>query len=215
MPKASTEFPPDEFDIVESSSPRSPHRAPRSLARRMLPFIAAIILGPLLAYVVVTAVTTGNLPGLGQDEPTPVTSGDTVTPSVPPNPDDEDEVSGEESPSTEDPETEDPETEDETAEEPDAEPDLATRVRILNSTSTAGLAGRAGDTLEEAGWTDVVTGNYSGTLPGSAVFYAEDDPVLEASARAVAEELGIETVELDAEIASEDPITVVLEADFE
>ena len=84
---------------------------------------------------------------------------------------------------------------------------------VLNSTSTGGLAGRARDTLEAAGWTNVATGNFSGTLPASTVFYAEDDDELEASARAVAEELGITNVELDAARAT-DPITVVLEADF-
>lgn len=214
MPKASVEYPEDEFDVVDSTRPRSPHRAPKSLARRIVPFVVAIILGPLLAYVIVTAISTGSLPGQGGDGTTSQTTGGTVTPSV--EPDDEDETGAtSEEPSPEETGSDDETTDDETtAEEPAAEPDLATRVMVLNSTSIAGLAGQGRDALEAAGWTDVATGNFSGTLPGSTVFYGEDDPVLEASARAVAEELGIEKVEFDAEQAS-DPITVVLEADFE
>ena len=216
MPKASSEFPPDEFDVVDPTSPRAPHRAPKSRLRRTLPFLAALILGPALAYVIVTAVTTGELPGQSRSTPTAQVSGDTITPTVSP---DHDEDPPSEDPSAEDPSAEESTdsetTEEPSSEEPEAEPDTSTRVLVLNSTQTAGLAGRGRDALAAAGWSDVVTGNYSGALPGSTVFYAEDDPVLEASARAVAEELGIETVELDAEIASEDPITVVLEADFE
>ena len=211
MPKASKEYPPDEFDVVEPAGPRSPHRAPKSLARRLLPFLAAIILGPLLAYVVVTAVTTGGLPGQTPAASTPP-AGDTVTPSV--SPEDEDETTSED-PTSEDPSTDEEPTETETTEdEPEAEPDQSTSVTVLNSTGTAGLAGRARDALVAAGWADVSTGNHSGALPGSTVYYGEDDPVLEASARAVAEELGIDRVELDPDEA-DDSITVVLEADFE
>lgn len=215
MPKASQEFPPDEFDAVVPSRPRSPHRAPKSRFRRSLPFIAAIILGPLLAYVVVSAITTGELPALRPSSSASQTQdGGTVTPTPEPDEDDEDDEDAQ-GPSAEEPgtETEDEPTDEETSEEPAADPDLSTRVLVLNSTQTAGLAGRARDNLAAAGWTAVSTGNHSGALPGSTVFYAEDDPVLLATARAVAEQLGIELVELDPEQATE-PITVVLERDF-
>jgi len=214
VPKASSSFPPDEFDVADSSSPRAPHRAPKSLARRLVPFLVAIVLGPLLAYVIVTAVTTGGLPGFGADSPTTIDSTGTVTPTPDPDPDDEDPATDPPSDETTGAEPTDEETTEEETEEPTAEPDLSTRVMVLNSTSTSGLAGRARDSLEAAGWTDVATGNYSGTLPGSTVYFAEDDPELEASAREVAAELGIDSVELDPELAT-DPITVVLEADFE
>jgi len=215
VPQASSQYPPDEFDLVDSSSPRSPHRAPKSLARRLVPFLAAIILGPLLAYFIVTAISTGDLPGMGGDGTTTQQNGDTVTPTVEPDDDDEDTSTDDEASPDDETTTDDETTPDDepTTEEPAVEPDLGTRVMVLNSTSTGGLAGRARDTLEAAGWTNVATGNFSGTLPASTVFYAEDDDELEASARAVAEELGITNVELDAARAT-DPITVVLEADF-
>lgn len=214
VPKATSSYPPDDFDVVDPTAPRSPHRAPKTLAQRLVPFIVAIILGPLLAYVVVTAVSTGELPG--QNGTTQDAAG-TVTPSIEPNLDDDDDAapSPDDTDTGTETETDEPtETETETEEpEPTADPDLATDVIILNSTGTSGLAGRARDVLRDVGWTSVVTGNYSGTLPGSTVFYAEDDDVLEASARAVAEELGIDRIELDADEATQ-PITVVLEGDY-
>jgi hypothetical protein len=95
---------------------------------------------------------------------------------------------------------------------PEVEPDLGTPVLVLNSTSVAGLASEAAADLEDAGWTAVSSGNYTGgTLAGSTVRYASAD--LEASARAVATELGIAAVELDDSDAG-DGIEVVLELDF-
>jgi hypothetical protein len=83
---------------------------------------------------------------------------------------------------------------------------------VLNSTSVSGLASAAAAELEDAGWTAVSSGNFrGGTLPASTVRYASAD--LEASARAVATELGITAVELADPDAGE-AIEVVLEADF-
>ena len=214
MPKATSSFPPDEFDAVDPTAPRSPHRAPKTLAQRLLPFLVAIVLGPLLAYVVVTAVSTGDLPGRSVSTQE---DGDTVTPTVDDLDEDAETTPPGEGETTDEATDDETETETEEAEteeaEPTADPDVGTAVLILNSTGTSGLAGRAQDALESAGWLDVSTGNYSGALSGSTVFYAEDDPVLEASARAVARELDIDVVELDADEATS-PITVVLEADF-
>ena len=78
-------------------------------------------------------------------------------------------------------------------------------------TDTAGLAARAGSTLEGAGFTAVTVspGVYSEETPtDSTVYYASEDK--EAVAKAVAKELGISNVELSAEQASSNPIVVVL-----
>lgn len=212
MPQAKDPFPPDEFDVVDPTAPRSPHRAPKTLAQRLLPFLVAIVLGPLLAYGIVTAVETGSLPG---SRGTTGTQGpaETVTPTADPNMGDEDDTSAppEAADEPSDTETEAPEGTEEPA--PPADPDLGTRVMVLNATTASGLAGRARGTLEDAGWTSVATGNYSDSIAASVVFYTADDDVLEASARAVAEELGIADVELDPDAGSE-AITVVLASDF-
>lgn len=84
-------------------------------------------------------------------------------------------------------------------------------ITVHNGTDTAGLAARAGSTLEGAGFTAVTVspGVYSEQTPtDSTVYYASEDK--EAVAKAVAKELGISNVELSAEQASSNPIVVVL-----
>ena len=84
-------------------------------------------------------------------------------------------------------------------------------ITVHNGTDTAGLAARAGSTLEGAGFTAVTVspGVYSEATPtDSTVYYASEDK--EAVAKAVAKELGISNVELSAEQASSNPIVVVL-----
>ena len=84
-------------------------------------------------------------------------------------------------------------------------------ITVHNGTNTAGLAARAGSTLEGAGFTSVTVspGVYSEQTPtDSTVYYASEDK--EAVAKAVAKELGISNVELSAEQASSNPIVVVL-----
>lgn len=84
-------------------------------------------------------------------------------------------------------------------------------ITVHNGTNTAGLAARAGSTLEGAGFTAVTVspGVYSEATPtDSTVYYASEDQ--EPVAKAVAKELGISNVELSAEQASSNPIVVVL-----
>lgn len=84
-------------------------------------------------------------------------------------------------------------------------------ITVHNGTNTAGLAARAGSTLEGAGFTAVTVspGVYSEATPAdSTVYYASEDK--EPVAKAVAKELGISNVELSAEQASSNPIVVVL-----
>lgn len=89
--------------------------------------------------------------------------------------------------------------------------DYTVGITVHNGTDTAGLAARAGSTLEGAGFTAVTVspGVYSEQTPtDSTVYYASEDK--EAVAKAVAKELGISNVELSAEQASSNPIVVVL-----
>lgn len=89
--------------------------------------------------------------------------------------------------------------------------DYTVGITVHNGTDTAGLAARAGSSLEGAGFTAVTVspGVYSEQTPtDSTVYYASEDK--EAVAKAVAKELGISNVELSAEQASSNPIVVVL-----
>nr|WP_237728356.1 LytR C-terminal domain-containing protein [Cellulomonas sp. APG4] len=108
--------------------------------------------------------------------------------------------------------TEEPEPE-VTEEAPPPEPDLALPVEVFNATNRSGLAGRAGDTLEGAGFTSVTTGNWDQADPAASVVrYPPDETgVTAATAQAVADALGIAAVEESAEATG---IVVVLMDDF-
>lgn len=194
-------YPPDEFDDAESSGrPRGAHRAPRSLWSRWWPFVVTIVAFPLLAYGIVTNLsdwTSGRSPI------------DVILDELPNGGSRE---SGETS-SAEEP-VEEPS--DEPSEEPEPEPeppplDLARPVQVLNATSVAGLAARAAEQVEAAGFTDVTPDNYSGTANASAVFYPLETDV--TTAQAVADALGITLVTLAPDRAP-DGIVAVLAADF-
>ena len=84
---------------------------------------------------------------------------------------------------------------------------------MLNSTRINGLAAGAAEKLETAGFTDLSTGNWSGDdVAASVVYYQLADDV--ATAEQVAATLGLSTVELSPEVAT-DGIVVVLAQDYQ
>ena len=66
MSKASYSYPPDEFDAPpDPDSPRGVHRAPRSAWSRWWPFVAVIVIVPLVAWAAVTYLAgKGQLPDI-------------------------------------------------------------------------------------------------------------------------------------------------------
>lgn len=208
MSRGST-YPQDEFDleVLPDDVPRGVHRAPRSTLSRWLPFIVIVVVCPLLAFGAVTWLNSWEgrpgeeIPVLSSDEE----PDDAVEPTDP----------------TGDGETTEPEETTEPTEpveptpepEPEPEPDLARTVEVYNATLVSGLAGRAATALEDTGYTEVSSDNWPVAAPPSTtVFYpsAED----EATARHVAESLGITAVELDPERAGS-AVVVVLTDGFE
>ena len=194
-------YPPDEFDVdVVPDGPRGVHRAPRSAWSRWAPFLAVLVVAPVLAFVLVTWLSSWegapdvDLPVFG-DAPS------SSEPATPPS-------SGA---ATEEP-TGTAEPEQTPTPEPPPEPDLDRDVEVYNATSIAGLAGGAGGELEAAGFTAVTTGNWAGADPAASVVYypSEED---EGTAQEVAGVLGIETVTLDAD-RSGGAVAVVLLEDF-
>ena len=86
-----------------------------------------------------------------------------------------------------------------------------------NGTDITGLAGRTGGRLENAGFTSVVVadGVYTEDDPdATTVFYSA--PENAATAKAVADALGVSNVVESAEVTASDssPITVVLRDDY-
>src|SRR5699024_1491348 len=148
--------PADEFDAAASAGgPRGAHRAPRSRWTRWRPFLIVLVIFPVLAYGLVTWLSDWE--GLaGVDLPTFSDSADDGT--------GEDGTgeggTGEDTEPTDEattpPETE---TEPEVPEVPPAVVDPARPVQVLNSTSTSGLASNGAAKVEEAGFTDVTSGN--------------------------------------------------------
>ncbi len=166
----------------------------------MWPFLVALVVSCALAFAVVALVWDDRRPTAtpATDEAAAPGTSETGAPPAAP------EATGSGAPEAP--------AESPPAGTPPPEPDLATPVTVFNSTSVQGLASDAADQLEDAGWSEVGSGNYSGgTLPASTVFYGAAE--LEVSARAVAEVLGIEAVELS-ESGASDGIEVVLERDF-
>ncbi|GEL95869.1 LytR C-terminal domain-containing protein [Cellulomonas composti] len=199
MSKADYPYPDDEFDAAaDPSAPRGVHRSPRSAWSRWWPFLAVLVLAPLLAYSLVTYMSrdTGSS---GDDDVT--TSSATPTPgsSATAAPTD-----GATEPTGEATQAESPTP---TA-EPTIAPVMSTPVAVLNGAGIQGLAGQGAEKLTDAGFTSVTSDNFSGTKPASStVYYASDD--LRSTADLVAATLGLTTVTLDAGQAG-DGITVVL-----
>lgn len=100
--------------------------------------------------------------------------------------------------------------------------DPTSMVTVLNGTATKGLATRAIEQLNSAGWTQNITpGNASATDVTTTTVYYED-ATQEGAARGLAEALGVANIQLSTQFQipvgdGEDPIlqlTVVLGSDF-
>lgn len=197
------EYPADEFDEPNDSVlPAGVHRRPLPAWRNWLPLLLIVVIVPALAWgalalfkvaggtnsSVATSIATkmaGNkttAKAKASASATPKSNATVVTTQAPtPTP------------------------------TPTQSIDHTVGITVHNGTNTAGLAARAGSTLEGAGFTAVTVspGVYSEATPtDSTVYYASEDQ--EPVAKAVAKELGISNVELSAEQASSNPIVVVL-----
>ena len=197
------EYPADEFDEPNDSVlPAGVHRRPLPAWRNWLPLLLIVVIVPALAWgalalfkvaggtnsSVATSIATkmaGNkttAKAKASASATPKSNATVVTTQAPtPTP------------------------------TPTQSIDHTVGITVHNGTNTAGLAARAGSTLEGAGFTAVTVspGVYSEATPtDSTVYYASEDK--EPAAKAVAKELGISNVELSAEQASSNPIVVVL-----
>lgn len=83
----------------------------------------------------------------------------------------------------------------------------ATSIRVINGTGTSGYAARKKTVLTQAGYSNVVAGNPSGTLPSSSVVWYQNETD-KATAENVASSLGISAVSQASSISA--PVVVVL-----
>jgi len=202
--KADYPYPDDEFDRAADADPDVPrgvHRAPRSAWSRWWPFVAVVVLAPLLAFGAVTVWGMINDSSMNDAGDSGVTAPEDTSSS--------DAGDGTEAPADgTETGTEEPPAD---TEPPAPTPVLTTPVAVLNGASIQGLAGTQVDKLTAAGFTDVEAGNVSGTRPAdNTVFYASED--LKDTATVVGQTLGITTVTMSAADAG-NGITVVLVSD--
>ncbi|WP_426565583.1 LytR C-terminal domain-containing protein [Angustibacter sp. McL0619] len=86
-------------------------------------------------------------------------------------------------------------------------------VSVLNATKRSGLAAGAAAKLKNAGWTIRSTGNYSAGVDVTTVFYGRAS--LQATADAVAEDLGGSAVSRESADFGSNRVTAVLGADYQ
>ncbi|WP_426594327.1 LytR C-terminal domain-containing protein [Cellulomonas sp. McL0617] len=191
MSKAETHYPEDEFDVPNPDAARGVHRAPRSAWSRWWPFVAVLVIAPLIAYGLVTlASRQGDLPTAGSSQSTDPAATDNATAPAGDAPTD----STAQSPAASAPAA------------PTA--NKAAPIEVLNAAQISGLAKTEAAKLTGAGFTAVTTGNFTGTKPAdSVVYYKSED--LAPTAQLVATTLGITTVTLSAD-QSGPGISVVL-----
>lgn len=201
------EYPADEFDEPNDSVlPAGVHRRPLPAWRNWLPLLLIVVIVPALAWgaLALFKVAGGTNSSVATSIATKMASNKTTakakaTASASAAPKSNATVVTTQAPAPTPTPT------------PTQSIDYTVGITVHNGTDTAGLAARAGSSLEGAGFTSVTVspGVYSQETPTeSTVYYASEDK--EAVAKAVAKELGISNVELSAEQASSNPIVVVL-----
>ena len=194
------EYPADEFDEPNDSVlPAGVHRRPLPAWRNWLPLLLIVVIVPALAWGALALFkVAGGTPSIATKMASNKTTAKAkATASASAAPKSNATVVTTQAPTP--------------TSTPTQSIDHAVGITVHNGTDTAGLAARAGSTLEGAGFTAVTVspGVYSEETPtDSTVYYASEDK--EAVAKAVAKELGISNVELSAEQASSNPIVVVL-----
>lgn len=219
MSKPTSKYPEDEFDAVEpGTAPSGVHRAPRSTWSRVAPFVVVMVTCAVLAvgtvyYLAQSPTSRLNTPppaATAAAEPTADAGAATpdATDAVTPDAEPADEATTEPADEATDEATAEPE---EPVEPPAEVADTTTSIRVLNATGRSGVAAGAAETLTDAGWSDVVADNFTGTEPTSSLVYFKDS-TSEASAREVAQLLGITQVIEAPKLVG--PVSVVLVGSF-
>ena len=84
-------------------------------------------------------------------------------------------------------------------------------IDVYNNSNITGLAGQTATRIASAGWQVVGSDNWYGTIPATTIYYP---PRLEAAARLLSKDLGIERVVPAIDPMSMDRLTVILTADY-
>ena len=173
------------------------HRPKPSKWKNVWPFLAILVIVPALGWAAATALsrqqsTTGN------SNPAPVSTTpaaqtpSTATPSAEPTGgQSEVEPSPSPSPST-----------------ASSVPDHGALIQVLNGTGTQGYAGQQASILNQAGYSGTTAANADGWATQTSTVYYED-PRMEATAKDVADKLGIANVRQESGLGSPDVVVVL------
>ncbi|MDR2722859.1 MAG: LytR C-terminal domain-containing protein [Cellulomonadaceae bacterium] len=217
MSRAKNSYPPDEFDTARlGDTPVGVHRAPRSRASKVLPFVITAVVGAGLAVGVVAALAnnpgiSNPLTNIGASSPEP----DPASPSPDVSPDDDasdDGSSNGDDGANQDADGGDAAAPAQTPPSTDdliASANLAAHIRVLNEAGPQGEAGRGVQTLEARGFTQVEPGNFTGAsgVTANTIWFA---PGNEATAQAVAAIFGIPETNISQQTLRAGDIVVVI-----
>lgn len=204
-------YPQDEFDVAGSAGgPEGVHRAERSTAHKVVPWIVVLLLVPLISFGIVYWIsqTDSDVGGdfFGDDEPSPTAPADEESPEDGEGEEDSESGANDEDGAA-DGEDEDGEEPDET-EEPPPPVDREAPVEVLNATQISGLAALGAERVQADGFSTVTAENYRGGGERAESVVKYTDPDLEPTAEKIAEILGISDVSEGPE--AEDGIVVEL-----
>lgn len=209
-------YTPDEFDNPPAG-PVGVHRGPRSLAVRVVPYIVVLVVAVLLGFAA-WLMFSGSLNDIrfpwtaSQSSQTSSASASTSDSSSSATASDSSSASDSTSSSaaassdassssaSSSPSTSTSTTASQTV-------NKATSVRVINGTGTSGYAATKKAVLTQAGYSNVVADNPTGTLPSASVVWYQNETD-KATAENVASTLGISTVSQISNISA--PVVVVL-----
>ncbi|HLR55617.1 MAG TPA: LytR C-terminal domain-containing protein, partial [Actinomycetales bacterium] len=173
-------YPEDEFDVAASAGgPEGVHRAQRSTARKVAPWIVVLLIVPLISFGVVFWLSQNDTDVsdalFGDDEPSPTAPADDESPDDGADEAGADEDGADEAGADEDGAEEDGAAEDGAGEDGDDESgadedgeeealpvNREVTVDVLNATQISGLAAIASERLEADGFSAVTAGNFQG-----------------------------------------------------
>lgn len=195
-------YEPDEFDEAAEDMPVGVHRAPHPRWKSLLPFLVALIVGPLLAWGAIAFI-------VNRVDTHPAAKAPASQSQQKSEAKDSAAKDQQKSESKEDKKVEQEE------QKADNQIDHGASIRVYNNSDNkapAGSATAAAQKLKKDGFKDVNAGNSKSSYTSSTVLYS--DSGLEATAQEIAKKLGLSNVKLDAQAVGDAKIAVILTSDY-
>lgn len=211
-------YTPDDFDNPPAG-PVGVHRGSRSLAIRLIPYVAVLVVAALMGLLAwglfSGSINNLKLPWSSADssQSSSTAASSTASSSAAESSSSSAESfssASDDASSSASSEPSDSESASASASESSSAAqsvNKATSIRVINGTGTSGYAARKKTVLTQAGYSNVVAGNPSGTLPSSSVVWYQNETD-KATAENVASSLGISAVSQASSISA--PVVVVL-----